>query len=249
MSDVRSIRITITETSGSTPRDPGTQMLVSEHSTSGSIGGGRLEWRAIAIAHEMLALDQSHAEHTFILGTSLQQCCGGRVSLSFDATRESLDRPRVNAPPVYLYGLGHVGAALVQAVASLPIQLITADNRTDRQADWTDPLKLAHTAAPGGYHVIMTHDHSLDLALCAVLLKRGDCGYVGLIGSKSKRARFIGQLRAQSIDPSHLICPIGIPGISGKEPAVIAASVVAEVLLRQSARANLESVKKNEKCY
>lgn len=248
MSELRSIRITITETSGSTPRDAGTSMVVSECETLGSIGGGRLEWRATAIAQEMLAVGQTHAEHTFILGTSLQQCCGGRVTLSFDAGTWTLNSPPARGAPIYLYGLGHVGEAVARAFTPLPVHLITADDRADRHADWQAPLDLARVAEPGGYHLIMTHDHGLDLALCEILLGRGDCGYVGLIGSRSKRARFISQLRAQSIDPTRLTCPIGLPGVSGKEPAVIAASVVAEVLLRQSANENLESCEKKDRC-
>jgi xanthine dehydrogenase accessory factor len=80
----------------------------------------------------------------------------------------------------------------------------------------------------------MTHSHPLDLEICARVLRRGDFAYLGLIGSETKRARFAGRLRAIGIPPqslARLTCPIGIPGIAGKEPAVIAASVAAQLLI------------------
>ena len=248
MSDTRRIRVTITDASGSTPRDAGTQMLVSETGSIGSIGGGRLEWRAIDIAREMLAYGHTHSTHDFILGTSLQQCCGGRVTLQFDVS-DGLDHdPAPRGMPIYLYGLGHVGDAVMQAFQPLPVSLVTADSRLDRDADWHDPVALATAALPHSFHLIMTHDHGLDLRLCETLLARNDSRYIGLIGSKSKRARFARQLRAQALDPGQLTCPIGLPGLRGKEPAVIAASVVAEVLLRQSASASLETTEKKSLC-
>jgi xanthine dehydrogenase accessory factor len=137
----------------------------------------------------------------------------------------------------------------MQAFRPLPVSVVTADSRLDRHADWLDPIALAQAALPHSFHLIMTHDHGLDLQLCETLLARNDSGYIGLIGSKSKRARFARQLRAQALDPTQLTCPIGLPGLRGKEPAVIAASVVAEVLLRQSARASLEISEKKYKCY
>ena len=128
------------------------------------------------------------------------------------------------------------------------MSLVTADSRLDRHADWHDPVALATAALPHSFHLIMTHDHGLDLRLCETLLARNDSRYIGLIGSKSKRARFARQLRAQALDPGQLTCPIGLPGLRGKEPAVIAASVVAEVLLRQSASASLETTEKKSRC-
>ena len=80
----------------------------------------------------------------------------------------------------------------------------------------------------------MTHSHPLDLAVCEAVLRRGDFAYLGLIGSATKRSRFTRRLRARGLDPAQvgrLVCPIGIPGIADKRPAVIAAAVAAQLLI------------------
>lgn len=249
MPDICQIRITVDATAGSTPRDAGTQMLVSLDGTMGTIGGGYVEWRAIQIAEAMIGSQQGDATHAFILGGTGKQCCGGRMTLRFEASDEPLQSIPTRGMPVYLYGLGHVGQAIQQAFAPLPISVVTADSRPERQADWRDPFALVQAALPNSVHLIMTHDHRLDFALTSALLRRADCSYLGVIGSRSKRARFRSQLRAEGLDPTPLICPIGLPGLKGKEPAVIAASVVAEVLLRQSLRHDQEMIKENAICY
>ena len=86
---------------------------------------------------------------------------------------------------------------------------------------------------PGSFVLILTHDHALDLAITGAALQRDDLPFVGLIGSATKRARFERRLRELGLADlkiASLICPIGLPGISGKEPAVIAASVVGQLL-------------------
>ncbi|MFD2450701.1 XdhC family protein [Ideonella paludis] len=91
-------------------------------------------------------------------------------------------------------------------------------------------------AQPGDFHLILTHSHALDLALAHAVLQRGDAGWLGLIGSATKRARFEHRLAERGHSPealAQMVCPIGLPGISGKEPGVIAASVVAQMLLHR----------------
>jgi xanthine dehydrogenase accessory factor len=107
------------------------------------------------------------------------------------------------------------------------------------------PPREVDKAPAGAFFLVMTHSHPLDLEICARVLQRSDVAYLGLIGSETKRARFAGRLRAIGIPPqalARLTCPIGIPGIVGKEPAVIAASVAAQLLIiagrRQAAAAS-----------
>jgi xanthine dehydrogenase accessory factor len=88
------------------------------------------------------------------------------------------------------------------------------------------------TAGPGSCFLILTHRHDLDLAITREVLKRGDFGFCGLIGSATKRARFVRRLEEEGLDCSRLTCPIGLPGIAGKEPAVMAVGVVAQLLSR-----------------
>ena len=82
----------------------------------------------------------------------------------------------------------------------------------------------------------MTHSHPLDEAICEAVLRREDFAYLGLIGSATKRARFVKRLGEAGIPPEQLerlVCPIGLPGIESKEPAAIAASVAADLLMRR----------------
>jgi xanthine dehydrogenase accessory factor len=306
--------VTVLATAGSTPREAGTRMLVSADGSIGSIGGGVLEWRACALARELLAQPPgswrvqdytlgaparalrcsgacancaAHAQTDDLLG----QCCGGRVRLLLErldparsdwlrqatlgrtlSTRlqaDGIEHRIGDAPaqalslrappptagalllqaigpprtPLSLFGAGHVGIAIARALHGLPFAL-----------DWSDP-RAALAAAAGAAHLdesallaragaapadamllILTHDHALDYRLTAAALA-GRAGFVGLIGSASKRARFLSRLRHDGLGEAaqaRLTCPIGLPGIEGKAPAVIAVAVVAQLLLRAS---------------
>jgi len=241
------IKVTVAETLGSAPRGAGATMIVRTDGQAGSIGGGALEKRAIEVAREMLAEGTEHLELRLPLGPTLQQCCGGYVILDLAATEQCDVEPYDRHETLFLYGAGHVGRAVVQALSPLPFDIVWVDAREDWRptagnhcyAISGDPLAVAREATSDAYHLIMTHDHGLDLELCDVLLRRADTAHVGLIGSTSKRARFVSQLRARGLTEGQigrLVCPIGVVGIKGKEPAVIAAAVAAELLLVRSRR-------------
>jgi xanthine dehydrogenase accessory factor len=166
----------------------------------------------------------------------------GPVAVEPDgALREAFDDERT---PVLLFGAGHVGRALVLALAPLPFAVRWIDSRADAfptrappnaqlVASPDPPAELA--AAPdGALIVVMTHSHPLDLAIVSAALAAERFGYVGLIGSATKRARFLSQMRAGGLSEpalARLTCPIGVPGVPGKEPAVIAAAVAAQLLM------------------
>lgn len=146
--------------------------------------------------------------------------------------------------PVLLFGAGHVGRALVLALAPLPFAVRWIDGRAAAfpphiPANATpiraaDPPGEIAAAEPGAFVLVMTHEHALDLAVTAAALARADLPFVGLIGSATKRARFERRLRDLAIPApriAELVCPIGLPGIAGKEPAIIAASVAAQLCL------------------
>jgi xanthine dehydrogenase accessory factor len=145
--------------------------------------------------------------------------------------------------PLTIYGAGHVGRALVRALQDLAFTITWVDTAAARLPEaipsavrveiTPNPAAFAAAASPGGFHIVMTYSHALDLAICHALLARADFGYLGLIGSHTKRARFASRLGDAGIDAARLarlICPIGLPGLNGKEPAVIAASVAADLL-------------------
>ena len=144
---------------------------------------------------------------------------------------------------IVLFGAGHVGKALVKLLRDLPFQVDWVDQRPDmfpseipantRTNSLSDPVKLIGRQPPGVFFVVMTHDHGLDYRLCLRILKRQNFGWLGLIGSETKRKRFEQRLIKDGIDPfrlKRLVCPIGISGIRGKTPAVIAMSTAAQLL-------------------
>ena len=147
---------------------------------------------------------------------------------------------------VLLFGAGHVGRAVVLALSQLPFSVRWIDTREDQFPDYvpanvitirTDAPERELDAAPcGAFAVIMTHSHPLDYSIAAAALRRSDMGFVGLIGSATKRARFAGQAQKLGISEqqmARLVCPIGLPGIRDKEPGIIAAGVAAQLLIER----------------
>ncbi len=223
------VLVTILSARGSAPRDAGCKMVVSAGRLSGTIGGGRLEHVAIGLAREMLDGANGPVTRDFPLGPALGQCCGGHVSLLFEPVR----------PPVWevaLFGAGHVGRAVASLLGMLPCRLTWIDSRAAEFPPGAvgrvraDPVAERAGLPKGGFVLVMTHDHQLDYDLVAAALHRGDFAFVGLIGSETKRARFSSRLVRDGIDDAALVCPIGLPGIVGKQPAEIAVSVVAQMM-------------------
>lgn len=147
----------------------------------------------------------------------------------------------ITVPNLFLFGAGHVGQAVARVVKTLPFQLTWIDSRPDMvgsnqlQPVCTDPVAAVRDAPVDAFFVIMTHSHDLDYAISSSILARGDAAYCGLIGSLTKRARFVSRLDRDGISASGLICPIGIEAVRGKEPASIAISLAADLLLRLEA--------------
>lgn len=285
------IRVVIAEVRGSSPREPGAEILIWPDRIEGSIGGGSLEWSVMERARKT-ALPRTER---VALGPSLGQCCGGWVTLvyePFDANSvEAIDAPvharRIDgaeqmpetarralasltlrardgstapmlvdgwlieavepAPqPVWIWGAGHVGRAIVGVLAPLPgfsihwadtdeARFPAEDPRTTRLVAHA-PAALVPLAPTNAAHIVLTYSHALDLELCHRILLHGSA-FLGLIGSATKRSRFRHRLR-QLGHPSeriaHLSCPIGDPAL-GKHPQAIAVSVVAALLRMQSA--------------
>jgi xanthine dehydrogenase accessory factor len=299
------VLVTVAIAEGSVPREAGAHMLVSEHTLFDTIGGGHLEWQAIAIARAMLRDGRTRHLERFALGPSLGQCCGGVAHLLFERTDEdhlaclqarrqtdtfrlvALDGPEsvlcdadgpvlmgggaprfdtvanthvlrddagrrwlvdaIRAPRahLFLFGAGHVGAAIVRLLGDLPCRVTWVDERDDLFPDSvpanvrieaTDTPEAVVAGAPSGSSfLVMTHSHALDQRLAEAILARPDdnADWFGLIGSVTKRRQFEHRLRARGLDGARIdamACPIGVPGITGKQPAVVALAVVAQLL-------------------
>ena len=302
----RCAMVSVLALQGSAPREVGARMVVApDGSFHGTIGGGTLEYEAIAMAAAQAA-DEASADalklRTFTLGPDLGQCCGGRVTVAVEsfslarldearclaelaerggfATRAAIGAqgevaPReivagedtVDAPlalsaglleerftagesRLMLFGAGHVGRAIVLALASLPFRVTWVDSRANafpahaprsvESRHLSDPPSLFReptgNEARRAEVLIMTHDHALDLAIADAALRAPGIGGVGMIGSATKAARMVSRLRAAGHGEEALArfrCPIGISGIASKEPAAIAISVAAELMLRR----------------
>jgi len=191
-------------------------------------------------------------------------CAGGPVRSLAPSTAASICGPAVNglraqargakpavgdeislplapvAPRLRLFGAGHVGAAIARALAPLPFRVDWYDSRPEAAAQagarLAPPEALRWIAAePAPFTLVLTHDHALDFALVLATLSGGGVGYLGLIGSRTKRARFARRLRDEGVPEdalARLVCPIGLPGLAGKAPEIIAASVAADLLIR-----------------
>ncbi len=314
---------------GSAPREAGAAMVVAADAFAGTIGGGQLEFDAQKHARRMLAGKGGEAIVNWSLGPELGQCCGGAVTLSFEALAPAdlawLDRmaeltaspvrsfriaqlsaagpeyrsfvsdrdtedavpdwahnaiaamvqdtrckfvsaydaerghlhivERINrvVQPLWLFGAGHVGQAVVRALEPLPFDITWIDGREDMfPADTPDgvqtfasamPELLVDQALPGTFYLVMTHSHPLDEEVCNAVLERGDAGYLGLIGSRTKHVRFLSRLRGRGHSGEALealTCPVGLPQITGKAPAVVAASIAADLLTRLGVAEALE---------
>ena len=297
----RAALVTVVEVRGSSPREAGARLVVwPDGRFRGTIGGGALEWRAIAEASRDLGSGKRSVRMSRIaLGPELGQCCGGQVGLvtevldavdlpaatalaarakagpfttvaRFRRGAEALERSAVEVPagpvgarldddglltevfgerrrPVFLFGAGHVGRALVMALAPLPVSVAWFDPRPDAFPAHVpanagvsllgDPAEVLAAAPEGSFVVVMTHSHSLDLAIvdAALAADAARFPYVGVIGSATKRARFERRLieaGRTATRVADLVCPIGGTALKSKLPAVIAAATACELLVR-----------------
>ncbi len=155
-----------------------------------------------------------------------------------------LERIGGKRPRVFLFGAGHVGQAVISALAPLAFEVVWIDSRAEifpetlpanvRVEITERPDLQVDDASKDSLYLVMTHSHQLDLEICESVLRRGDFAYLGLIGSETKRARFVRRLRIKGVTREavdRMTCPIGIAGISSKHPAEIAASVSAQLLV------------------
>jgi len=252
------VLVTVIEVRGHAPREAGAKMVVSRDRSWGSIGGGNLEATAVARARELIGSGSGQPEvremqlNPHVRTEHGRQCCGGVVRVLLE--------PLAVPPVVALFGIGHVGYELARILSRLPIQLLLVDSRAEqldrvRLADVIDgsaDVSIHHRVLgeqvleqlpPGAHVVIMTHDHAEDFALCDAALRTGQpLGGIGLIGSSVKWTRFQAQLAELGHGPeaiARITCPIGLPGITGKDPAVIAVAVAAALLERLGSRSGV----------
>jgi len=233
------VLITIIGVTGSTPRNSGTKMVVSQHNHFDTIGGGHLEYKAIKQAKKLLDAnkDSQSIEH-FQLGSQLGQCCGGNASILFECFA-------ANTIHIAVFGAGHVGQALIPMLAGLPCHVTWVDNRESQFPDnceqyanvtkliTDDPAAEVAAMPSNTLNVVMTHNHQLDFDISLAILKRNDFHYLGLIASDTKWRRFQQRYKHREIQQSlveRMNCPIGLEQVVGKIPMEVAISIAGQLI-------------------
>ena len=246
--------VTLAMVRGHAPRNGGAKMVVAPDEVFGTVGGGNLEATVIDRARTMLTAGAAEPQLlTLTLSDKATteygvQCCGGEVTMMLEPMRV--------VPVVAIFGIGHVGLELARILARQEMELHLVDSRSEMLArervgepgasgvfaDAVARIHLTHSRVPeaaladlpaGAHVVVMTHDHVEDLAVVDQSLRTDGIGSIGLIGSTSKWARFrrkLGELGQTDSDLRRVSTPIGIPEVTGKQPAVIAVSVAARIL-------------------
>ncbi|MEZ2328548.1 xanthine dehydrogenase accessory protein XdhC [Mesorhizobium sp. RCC_202] len=198
-----------------------------------------------------IEVDEVCASLDIPLGPEIGQCCGGRVEVLIrliDRTIEQrliaeAESEEAHLPYVYVFGGGHVGQALAASLALLPVHAVVIETRAEALGGMPDTVETRLTPMPeaevrkapaGTAFAILTHDHALDFLIVAEALKRGDTAYVGMIGSRTKKATFkswfLKAAEGSEAEFDRLISPIGGNGVKDKRPPVIAALAAAEIM-------------------
>ncbi|MEB0135750.1 xanthine dehydrogenase accessory protein XdhC [Actimicrobium sp. CCC2.4] len=201
----------------------------------------RTSWRVVALDTDAPPL--LIGDETALASLGFDPALPTRIVIDAAGQRWLVDRRAAWQAHLLLFGAGHVGAAIVRALADLPCHVTWIDERAESfpatvpanvTVEVTDaPEDIVGQAAAGSSFLVMTHSHAIDQQLCAAILERNAAGWFGLIGSDTKRRQFEHRLLARGIPADRLAgmtCPVGIAGISGKAPAVIAVAVAAQLL-------------------
>ncbi|MFO0826763.1 MAG: xanthine dehydrogenase accessory protein XdhC [Phycisphaerales bacterium] len=250
------VLVTVVSAKGSTPRDPGAKMLWRPHRPAdgsphdatggawlGTVGGGQFEVLVQDDAAKHLKARSCGIER-YVLGADADQCCGGVMEVFFEARG-----PRQR---VVIFGAGHVGRELAKLLAHAPLQVVIVDDRAEwntaerfpratRMTNFDDGVALACEHPGATLACVMTCSHDTDLELLRKLLAKPPA-FVGLIGSRSKRSCLFGRLVASGVSDElvrTVHCPIGV-GDAGKEPALVAISIAAQLLVESKKLARIE---------
>jgi xanthine dehydrogenase accessory factor len=239
---VACVLVILTESLGSTPQETGAKMLVTAAGLhSGTVGGGKLEAKAIALAQELLADGQGAPQFVnWALRTDVGMTCGGSLKLYFEP------HPAGGAGadwPIWIFGAGHVAQALVAALAPLDCMITAVDPRREwldrlpraRNARYLQadlPEELVLTMPDRAFLLCLTKGHASDLPVLRVALAQRTFPFVGVIGSASKALVLRRELQAAGVPAARakkFHCPVGLP-FGRNDPREIALSIAAQLL-------------------
>lgn len=234
------VSITLVDAIGSTPQDAGTKMLVDESGlVFGTVGGGRVEHRAIEFAQRMLR--DSESVRTRFVEWNLQRdvgmTCGGVVKLYFEAYNHREWR-------IVIFGAGHVAQSLIRCLIELECRIVCVDSRPEwlsrlPKSGKLTPLEFADAAeyvpqlTADDFVLSMTMGHRTDRPILNAIFRRGVLpAYLGVIGSQAKRSVLVRELVSAGIDAEaikQMRCPIGL-ALGQNQPGEIAISIAAELI-------------------
>ena len=193
----------------------------------------------VATAEQVFGVDENEVDATLLANARRVLNADRITTRNIQELYEPIVAPDLN---IAVFGAGHVGSAVVGALANLDCNIRWVDSRRRmfkhvptnvRPIEALEPALEVAAMPAHSFYLVMTHSHAMDFEICDRILRRTDSRYCGLIGSLSKRRRFKKRYRKQGMSDAlieQLICPIGVNGISGKKPAEIAVAVAAEVL-------------------
>jgi xanthine dehydrogenase accessory factor len=229
--------VTLLDTRGGAPQDPGAKMLVSPGGhESGTVGGGKIELYAINEAKNFLKNKQKKPViQTLNLQTDIGMTCGGEVTLLFELfNSEVLD--------VVIFGAGHVAQALCEVLKFLSFRVTCVDSRKDwleklpsyvNAQHLSEPKDFVEKCSPESFFISMTMGHAFDLPVLKSIFEYfPEAGYVGVIGSETKGRVLKNDLLKAGVAQSFcdkIRIPIGLP-LGNNDPHEIAISICAELL-------------------
>jgi xanthine dehydrogenase accessory factor len=241
-SGVPFVCVTMVQAMGSTPQDAGSKMLVTaEGLVTGTVGGGRVELKALEHARQMLAQPAGQAPLNELVEWNLKRdvgmTCGGTVKLFFETYNHSDWR-------VVVFGAGHVASAVVQCLGQLACHVTCIDPRPEwldriparprlRKIQCDEPRQLVAELPGDAFVICMTMGHATDRPILEEIFRQGRTfPFLGVIGSKAKRAVLVKELAAAGFPPDRadaFHCPIGLE-LGTNQPGEIAISVVAQLI-------------------
>ncbi|HXI11980.1 MAG TPA: xanthine dehydrogenase accessory protein XdhC [Thermoanaerobaculia bacterium] len=233
------VSVTVVDTSGSVPNERGSRMIVTNEGLHrGTVGGGKVEKRAIEEAALLLTTSRRHKTHfvNWSLNKDIGMTCGGSVRLYFEAFNTGSWR-------IVVFGAGHVANALIRTLVNLDCKLTCVDPREEWLAKLPDAANLTkllrddmpaevHTLAEDAFVVLMTMGHTTDKPILLEILRSRRFPYLGVIGSEAKAVRLRKDVAEAGL-PAEMqrafFCPIGL-SIGTNDPQEIALSVAAQML-------------------
>ncbi len=241
----------ILRSEGSSPREVGAWMLIKgSGKTLGTIGGGQLEYKVVEQVKEQDWKLEFELNMETKLGPEIGQCCGGKILVSISRFNSELkanllsriDEETSNYPEILIFGAGNIGISLANQLYNMPLRVTLIDNRKNHILGLNRnnktkfsliPEQEIRDANPNSAFIIVTHDHGLDFVLCYEALLRNDVAYLGMIGSKSKKAVLVHWLNKKGItDVSRVKIPIGNTFFESKDkrPEIISGHIISEML-------------------